>query len=158
MAATAEDPFASAAATPDGGRAASTGAEALVEVRDLAKHFPITSGILFAWSFPNVDAGWLMFIALFPLFVALARVESYRGAFALGWLSQGIAWLLMVPWVIRVMSHYGGLPYITGVLIFVAMCAYLGMYGGLFALLFYRIAPGARFRCRAAVTPAGSAP
>jgi apolipoprotein N-acyltransferase len=106
----------------------------------------IVSGVLFAWSFPNVAAGWLMFVALIPLFIALARASSYKGAFALGWLSQGIAWLLMVPWVIRVMSHYGGLPYITGVLLFVAMCAYLGMYGGLFALLFHRIAPGMRFR------------
>ena len=106
----------------------------------------IVSGVLFAWSFPNVAAGWLMSIALLPLFVALTRVNSYKGALALGWLSQGVAWLLMVPWVIRVMSHYGGLPYITGVLLFVAMCAYLGMYGGLFALLFHRIAPGMHFR------------
>jgi apolipoprotein N-acyltransferase len=106
----------------------------------------IISGVLFAWSFPNVDAGWLIFIALLPLFVALTRVESYKGAFVIGWLSQGVAWLLMVPWVIRVMSHYGGLPYITGLLIFVAMCAYLGMYGGLFAVLFHRIAPSIRFR------------
>jgi apolipoprotein N-acyltransferase len=106
----------------------------------------IISGVLFAWSFPNVGAGWLMFIALLPLFVALSRAETYKGAFALGWLSQGIAWLIMVPWVIRVMSHYGGLPYLTGVVIFIAMCAYLGMYGGLFAVLFHRIAPSARFR------------
>ncbi|HEX3071373.1 MAG TPA: apolipoprotein N-acyltransferase [Thermoanaerobaculia bacterium] len=106
----------------------------------------IVSGVLFAWSFPNVAAGWLMFIALVSLFVALSRTSSYKGAFALGWLSQGVAWLLMVPWVIRVMSHYGGLPYITGILLFIAMCAYLGMYGGLFALLFHRIAPGMRFR------------
>ena len=104
------------------------------------------SGVLFACSFPNVAAGWLMFFALLPLFVALARAESYKGAFLLGWLSQTIAWLLMVPWVIRVMSHYGGLPYVTGVVIFVAMCAYLGMYGGLFALLFHRIAPRTSFR------------
>lgn len=106
----------------------------------------ISSGVLFAWSFPNVAAGWLMFIALLPLFVALARAGGARNAFLLGWLSQTIAWLLMVPWVIRVMSHYGGLPYVTGVVIFVAMCGYLGMYGGLFALLFHRIAPRTSFR------------
>jgi apolipoprotein N-acyltransferase len=35
----------------------------------------------------------------------------------------------------RVMSHYGGLPYAVGVLLFVAMCLILGLYGGLFALL-----------------------
>jgi apolipoprotein N-acyltransferase len=106
----------------------------------------VLSGILFACAFPNVAAGWLMFVALLPLFVALSRAKTYRGAFFLGWLSQTTAWLMMVPWVIRVMSHYGGLPYITGVVIFVAMCAYLGMYGGLFALLFHRIAPASSFR------------
>jgi apolipoprotein N-acyltransferase len=105
----------------------------------------VISGVLFACSFPNVAAGWLMFIALLPLFVALARAPRAGEAFFLGWLSQSVAWLIMVPWVIRVMSHYGGLPYITGVLIFVAMCAYLGAYGGLFALLVHRIAPATRF-------------
>jgi len=106
----------------------------------------VISGVLFACAFPNVAAGWLIFIALLPLFVALTRVRTWRGAFAIGWLSQTIAWLMMVPWVIRVMSHYGGLPYITGVLIFIAMCAYLGVYGGLFGVLFHRIAPSTSFR------------
>src|SRR3954470_3283145 len=87
-----------------------------------------------------------MFIALLPLFVALTRARTWRGAFVIGWISQSIAWLIMVPWVVRVMSHYGGLPYATGVVIFVAMCLYLGLYGGVFGLLFYRIAPGTRFR------------
>jgi apolipoprotein N-acyltransferase len=106
----------------------------------------ILSGILFALAFPNAAIGWLMFIALLPLFVALTRARTWRGAFVIGWISQTIAWLIMVPWVVRVMSHYGGLPYATGVVIFIAMCAYLGMYGGLFAILFHRIAPGTTFR------------
>ncbi len=106
----------------------------------------IISGVLFACAFPNVAAGWLIFIALLPLFVALSRARTWRGAFAIGWLSQTVAWLMMVPWVIRVMSHYGGLPYVTGVLIFIAMCAYLGVYGGLFGVLFHRIAPSTSFR------------
>jgi apolipoprotein N-acyltransferase len=106
----------------------------------------IISGLLFAFAFPNAAIGWLMFIALLPLFVALSRVKTWRGAFLTGWISQTIAWLIMVPWVVRVMSHYGGLPYATGVALFIAMCLYLGMYGGLFAILFHRIAPGTRFR------------
>ena len=106
----------------------------------------VISGVLFACSFPNVAQGWLMFIALLPLFVALSRARTWQGAFVIGWLSQTIAWLMMVPWVIRVMSHYGGLPYITGVVIFVAMCAYLGVYGGLFGVLFHRIAPATSLR------------
>jgi apolipoprotein N-acyltransferase len=105
----------------------------------------IASGVLFALAFPNAGIAWLIFIALVPLFVALARARSWREAVLLGWLSQFTAWLIMVPWVVRVMSHYGGLPYLAGVLLFVAMCVILGLYGALFAFAFWRIAPGARF-------------
>jgi len=103
------------------------------------------SGVLFAFAFPNVAIGWLIFVALLPLFVAAARARSKWEAFFVGWTSQTIAWLLMVPWVVRVMSHYGGLPYITGVLIFIAMAMFLGLYGGLFAFVVRRIDPGASF-------------
>jgi apolipoprotein N-acyltransferase len=103
------------------------------------------SGLLFAFAFPNVAIGWLIFVALLPLFVVAARAPSKWEAFFLGWTSQTIAWLLMVPWVVRVMSHYGGLPYLTGVLIFIAMAMLLGLYGGLFAFAVRRIDPGASF-------------
>ena len=106
----------------------------------------LASGVLFALAFPKADIGWLMFVALVPLFVALARARSWRESFLLGWASQTTAWLIMIPWVVRVMSHYGGLPYVTGVLLFVALCLVLGLYGGLFGFTFWRIAPGARFR------------
>jgi apolipoprotein N-acyltransferase len=105
----------------------------------------IASGLLFAFAFPNVAAGWLIFFALVPLLVAIARSRSAWEALLLGWASQFTAWLIMVPWVVRVMSHYGGLPYATGVAIFVAMCALLGLYGGVFAVIVRRIDPRDRF-------------
>ena len=65
-----------------------------------------------------------MFIALMPLLVALcARAQHVARRSSSAGSRRPIAWLLMVPWVVRVMSHYGGLPYIVGVLLFVAMCA-----------------------------------
>ena len=83
----------------------------------------VISGILFALAFPNVGAGWLVFVALAA---ALRRTRQARGGWRVGVLSAGsrrpTAWLVMVPWVVRVMSHYGGLPYVTGVLLFIAMC------------------------------------
>jgi len=103
------------------------------------------SGVLFALAFPNAGIGWLIFIAFAPLLVSLARARGWREAFALGWASQTVAWLIMVPWVVRVMSHYGGLPYVTGVLLFIAMAVFLGSYGGLFGFLVWRIAPRERF-------------
>ncbi|HEV2720605.1 MAG TPA: hypothetical protein VG323_11350, partial [Thermoanaerobaculia bacterium] len=105
----------------------------------------IVAGLLFAFAFPNVAIGWLIFVAPLPLFVAAARASGKWEAFFLGWTSQFIAWLLMVPWVVRVMSHYGGLPYVTGVLIFMGMAAILGLYGGLFAVVVRRIDPGSSF-------------
>ena len=106
----------------------------------------ILSGLLFAWSFPDVAMGWLMFVAFIPLLVVLTHARNAWEAFFFGWLQQTTAWLAMVPWVVRVMSHYGGLPYVTGVLIFTAMSALLGLYGSLFAVLFHWIRPGEHFR------------
>jgi len=105
----------------------------------------ITSGILFALAFPNAAIGWLAFIALLPLLIAVARARGAWEAFFHGWISQWIAWLMMVPWVIRVMSHYGGLPKTVGILIFAAMAMILGLYGGLFAAIVKRLRLGVRF-------------
>ena len=103
--------------------------------------FAILSGFLFALSFPDYSLGWLMFIALAPLFDALARAGTRREALLLVWISMTIAWLLMAPWVVRVMSHYGGLPLVTGILIYIAMCILLGLYGAAFGVIVFRIAP-----------------
>lgn len=105
----------------------------------------ILSGVLFAFAFPDYGIGALAFVALAPLLIAIVRSSTKWQAFACGWIAMTVAWLLMVPWVVRVMSHYGGLPMVTGVLIFIAMSLYLGMYGGLFALIVHRLRLGARF-------------
>ncbi|HEX8168987.1 MAG TPA: apolipoprotein N-acyltransferase [Thermoanaerobaculia bacterium] len=105
----------------------------------------ILSGVLFALSFPDYAVGWLSFLALAPLLIAVVRARTSRGAFLYGWLAQTTAWLMMVPWVVRVMSHYGGLPYAVGVALLIAMSLFLGLYGGLFAFLVSRFRLGARF-------------
>jgi len=105
----------------------------------------IATGVLFAFAFPSVDQGWLAFVALAPLLVAIARATRVREAFFLGWAAMGTAWLIMVPWVVRVMSHYGGLPYAVGVVLYVAMALYLGLYGALFAAIVKRLGLGSRF-------------
>jgi apolipoprotein N-acyltransferase len=98
----------------------------------------LASGALFGAAFPDISIGWLSFVAFAPLLIAIARASRGLDAFFLGWISQTTAWLIMVPWVVRVMSHYGGLPLPMGVLIFVALAMVLGLYGGLFGFLVYR--------------------
>ena len=102
------------------------------------------SGVLFALAFPDYSIGWLSFVAMAPLLVAVVRSRSAFEAALLGWISQGIAWMMMVPWVIRVMSHYGGLPFATAIVLFVALSALLGLYGAAFALIVYRLLPASR--------------
>ncbi|HEX7151869.1 MAG TPA: apolipoprotein N-acyltransferase [Thermoanaerobaculia bacterium] len=96
------------------------------------------AGVLFAWAFPDVAQGWLAFIAFAPLLIAIVRAKSTRQAVLLGWLSQTIAWLIMVPWVVRVMSHYGGVSVPVGIALLIAMALILGAYGALFAWAVYR--------------------
>jgi apolipoprotein N-acyltransferase len=105
----------------------------------------ILTGVLFALSFPDVAQGWLMFVALAPLLVAVTRARTAWRAFFLGWTAFTTAWLIMVPFVVRVMSHYGGLPYFVGVLLMVAMALILGLYGGAFAAIVKRLRLGERF-------------
>jgi apolipoprotein N-acyltransferase len=105
----------------------------------------ILSGALFALAFPDVAIGWLVFVALAPLLVAIVRASGNWEAFFLGWAGMTTAWLIMVPWVVRVMSHYGGLPYAVGVLLLIALGLVLGLYGGLFGAIVKRLHLGPRF-------------
>jgi len=102
------------------------------------------SGVMLAISFANFDITWCAFLALTPLILAARASSRSREAFLLGTISYTITWLINVPWVINVMSKYGGLPKVVGVLIFVAMAVYLGTFGGLFALLIHSLRLGSR--------------
>lgn len=99
----------------------------------------IVSGALYALAFPDYSIAPLAFVCLAPLLIALQQTTSSWRAFLLGWVSQVVAWLMMVPWVVRVMSHYGGLPLPVGIAIFIAMALYLGIFGGLFGWIVYRL-------------------
>jgi len=107
--------------------------------------FAALAGVLYALSFPDFSVSWLAFVALAPLLIAITRAKRARAAFIYGWVAMTVAWLMMVPWVVRVMSHYGGLPYVSGVLIFIAMSLYLGAYGGAFAIVVWYLRLRERF-------------
>jgi apolipoprotein N-acyltransferase len=105
----------------------------------------ILTGLLFAFAFPGAGIGALAFIALAPLLIAIVKSRTPWQSFFSGWIAFTTAWLVMVPWVVRVMSHYGGLPYFTGVLLFIAMSLYLGLFGGFFAWIVFRLRLRERF-------------
>jgi apolipoprotein N-acyltransferase len=100
------------------------------------------SGVALALAFPNTGWGWLAFVALTPLIAAAVTARGKLEALLLGWLTITLTWLINIPWVIIVMSRYGGLPQPLGIAIFVTMCLVLGGYGGLFALLVHLLRLG----------------
>jgi apolipoprotein N-acyltransferase len=68
--------------------------DARLPVQRIARVPPLAlaalSGLLLVLAFPGVDAGWLGWVALVPLLLAIRR-GSTRGAFALGWVT-GLIW------------------------------------------------------------------
>lgn len=104
--------------------------------------FAALSGALVALGFPDFDLFLLPFIALVPLLLAVVSARGNTEAFLLGLAFSSVTWLINVPWVITVMSRYGGLPYPVGVAIYAMMALYLGIFGGMFSLLVYRFRLG----------------
>ena len=75
----------------------------------------VLSGLLFALAFPPREWVLLLPIALIPWLVALFREES-RGRALLSGLLFGLAyWCASIPWVIFVVTRFGGQPLSLGV-------------------------------------------
>lgn len=109
------------------------------------------SGLAAASAFPPWDAGWVAFVALVPLFLALREVAP-RQALALGFLQGFSFYLAAVWWVINPMTTYGRMPLPLAVVALLLLCAVLAGYHAAFAWLL-RIGH-ARFGCPAWLVPA----
>ncbi|MGH2399410.1 MAG: apolipoprotein N-acyltransferase, partial [bacterium] len=82
-----------------------------------------SGGLLLFAAFPPLDLGFLAWIALVPLLIAIEG-ESPGRAFGLGVMAGGVAYLAIVSWMLR----FGVLPWIL-------LAAYLSAYIGIFAAL-----------------------
>lgn len=112
--------------------------EILTRYRSARVALVIVSGVLLAFSFPDFSLGWLAFVALTPLILAIVTASGFREAFLLATLGHAVTWLINIPWVIIVMSRFGGLAYPVGVAIYVALSITLGLFAGLFFGLIVR--------------------
>jgi len=90
------------------------------------------SGILLFAAFPPLDQGYLAWVALTPLLVSLRDVPP-RQAFGLGALAGTLAYLGIVSW----MRVFGILPWIL-------LAVYLGLFVGVFAALWRWVGHGRR--------------
>jgi apolipoprotein N-acyltransferase len=94
------------------------------------------TAILLVLSFPNCDLSFLAWIALVPLLSVLAQDPSPRRAFILGWAAGTAFFYGSCYWLTYSMIHYGGLPVIVAFLLLLPATIIVGIFPGLFALLF----------------------
>ncbi|MFA6955772.1 MAG: apolipoprotein N-acyltransferase [Thermoanaerobaculia bacterium] len=97
--------------------------------------FASVGGLLVALAFPTTAIGWLALVAPAFLMIAVVRAATRREALVLGWLGFTVTWLVNMPWVTIVMSQYGGLPSVIGVLLYLGLALLMGSFGGLFGLV-----------------------
>ena len=91
------------------------------------------TGILYPLCFPNLDFGWLAWVVLIPLHLAINRLSS-KEAFWWGWFAGTIGYAGTVSWVITAMHSYGQVPLIISVLLMILLASYIGLYVGLYTL------------------------
>ncbi|MGH8071850.1 MAG: apolipoprotein N-acyltransferase [Candidatus Entotheonellia bacterium] len=91
-----------------------------------------------AAAFPGTgDQGWLAFVALVPLLMAIAGTTRWRAA-GLGFVAGLMFWLATIPWVAQTMVRYGGLPWPLASLILLGLVGYLALYTAAFCALLCR--------------------
>lgn len=97
--------------------------------------YGILAGLMLTASFPPGKLEWLAWVALLPLLKSLDQ-ESPSRAFKLGLVTGLAHYLTLVYWVVVVLKHYGGLPFVVSVSLLLLLCLYLALYPAIFSFLF----------------------
>jgi len=110
------------------------------------------SGLLFALAFPPVGAVVLLPLALVPWLVALAGEESRGRALLSGVVFGLVHWCAAIPWIVYVVTHYGGQSAVMGVVCLVILALILAEWPALVAFATAAAAPAGSL-ARLAVFP-----
>lgn len=95
----------------------------------------ISTGLLLAAVFPKPNLGFLAWVALVPLLLALERAPSLRRALGLGYISGFVFFAGAISWVRYTMMEYGGLGQVAAAGVFLVFVAVLAPFFALFAAL-----------------------
>ncbi len=95
---------------------------------------PALSGILLILIQPPIPLGFLAWLALVPLLLALQGKNSLQG-FILGMATGFISYLGLVYWTVVAMHKYGGINLYLSCLVLVLFALYLSIYTALFGLV-----------------------
>jgi len=112
----------------------------------------ILSGLLFALAFPPFEWVLLLPLALVPWIVALTAEESRNRALLSGFLFGLSYWCASSPWIVYVVTHYGGQSMPMGVVCLTLLAAILAEWPAIVAWGVVAVGP-ARSSRRLAVFP-----
>jgi apolipoprotein N-acyltransferase len=95
----------------------------------------VISGLVLVLCFPAIDLFYLAWVALVPFLVSLYDKEP-KQAFISG-IFLGFPYFFgTLYWIYHSINHYGGVPFVTSIIIVILLCLYLSIYTGIFAFLF----------------------
>lgn len=101
----------------------------------IALFFPLVTAFLLWLSLPGGGEMWpLLFVALVPLFVVIAK-GSIKEAALYGLLCGLVHFLLLIYWIVIVLGRYGGLPWFVAVLVLLLFALALSAYFSVFGVL-----------------------
>ena len=101
----------------------------------------VLSGVLFALAFPPFEWVVLLPVALVPWLVTLAREESRGRALFSGLLFGMTYWCTSVPWIVYVVTHYGGQSAVMGIVCLLLLAAILAEWPAVVAWGTVAVAP-----------------
>src|SRR5210317_1122666 len=91
------------------------------------------SGLLLTASFPKIGLDWLVWVALVPLFAAIANL-SVKKSFRIGFIAGLIHYFSLLYWVVPVMRTYGYLPLTLSIAILFLFAAVLALFPAVFCM------------------------
>ena len=89
------------------------------------------TALLLILAFPNFEFGFLAWLGLVPLLVAVARRPLPLRALILGWAAGTVFFYITCHWLTYSMIHYGGVPTVVAYLLLVPGAVVVGLFPGL---------------------------
>lgn len=98
----------------------------------------VLTGLLLTASFPQMDWGFVAWIAFVPLFFAIKDKGPSTG-FMLGLVAGLVHYGTLLYWIAGVTYYYGRLPLALCIVVLLLLALYLSLYPGLFAMFINRL-------------------
>ena len=108
-------------------------------LRNILGYLPaFASGMLVVLVFPAFDLYLFAWIAFVPLLLSLWGKTS-REAFFSGFVFGIVYFFGTLYWIYHSINHYGGVSFLSSILIVLLLCCYLSLYPALFSIIFSSI-------------------